>query len=409
MNTANIESHIQIVIENYVKDKDFTYKFSIKSNKQFQLDFEFIHTFDTKVFVLNFLKIEEIKNTFGVSLAQGSKTLTLNLKSYIFISNSLLRVIDILAYSIMGLISLLLIAILPLMYFKKYLDTFWQFIEYLQIIHLFLFINTGYPIQCIKVLRAVGISNFYIYQNSNLLKEPDNNINLSNRFQEEYLNGDFITNSGFPSLIFILLITFMLTIRLIMRLNRGNEGSDCILKVKAFQNYIEYSLFFRIIILLYVSILIGVFSQFRVPMFQDVYNIFSFIFAIIGFIVLFGFYLISWYLLNYNEKIRSNDDFIWKFYPIIGTLKKKAFFKRNFINLNIFRKIIWVFAVTIIEEPHLQLGFMIFAQILIFTFFIMKMPYLDNGSNYLYLLIEMIITIIIFLIGWFMSFQKFRS
>ena len=305
---------------------------------------------------------------------------------------------------ILTVMILMLILCLPLSILNS-MGMFWNLFESCQLIQILTLINCDYPNPVKEFFKAFAITNFrlidYFNENIDLNSQYVEDPNLPFWIEDRGYHTMFLANA-FYSLIFIALFVISFIILWILSKFRSNPASWPM----KLRNIFGYSMLLRMTLVTYTPLCLAMMLQFLYLKFDNVMNFVNSTFSLC---CVFYSVVIPWIylkLLNKKSIIDDEEGHRMKIMPLIELLNLKAILKRNFQIFYALRKFCWVlFIVTLGDDVLSQMFWVIFVQLCLITLHKLKRPYTDMKINYMLLLTEILLLIVLFLIAFLVGFD----
>lgn len=315
--------------------------------------------------------------------------------------------------------------------FSDYRYFFWLFLDSLQTLNIFFYVNTNYPPILWTFLNTLGLINLdfapsLFYELCLSLANEDNLLtgSIPKRLLEAKKSNSFIKNFG--DIFFLLLILLISLFFLIGFMKRhakdvqeaktkkfSKEASDSIhstvllivgknLEWKVILKFLEVSTF---------NYFIATMIALKYCSFENVFGIIDFTFTItFAITMIFVFYLIFRKINNLFVFI-GNKEHYRKYGILFENLDIKRFLARNFSFVIIFQKFFLVFCLIILwEYGYYQIVCVLAVQIIFLSIFLISKPFCDMYQNILFMSIQALLIIVLFFIfGIKVTYEKSKS
>lgn len=315
--------------------------------------------------------------------------------------------------------------------FSDYRYFFWLFLDSLQTLNIFFYVNTNYPPILWTFLNTLGLINLdfaptLFYELCLSIANEDNLLtgSIPKRLLEAKKSNSFIKNFGDKFfLLLILLISLFFLIGFMKRHAKdvqeaktkkfSKEASDSIhstvllivgknLEWKVILKFLEVSTF---------NYFIATLIALKYCSFENAFGIVDFTFTItFAIAMIFVFYLIFRKINNMFVFI-GNKEHYRKYGILFENLDIKRFLARNFSFVIIFQKFFLVFCLIILwEYGYYQIVCVLAVQIIFLSIFLISKPFCDMYQNILFMSIQALLIIVLFFIfGIKVTYEKSKS
>lgn len=311
-----------------------------------------------------------------------------------------------------------MILIFGLLFFTEFYHLFWFFLDAMQTLNVFYFINTEFPPILAIFLRTLGGLNFSFMGNwfYLLIGKIGNSGTLKDiplNFMDGNKTASFFYNFGDLLILLILMLVALFFLIGFMRRHAKNTHAQS--KVSKFSRdntesihanlllivgkNLEWKVILKYLEVISFNMLLGTLIALRYCDFTQAFTIVDFVFAIMYALVILIVFRATFTILNNTNVFIGNKEHYRKYGILFDNIDIRRFWARNFSLIIWIQKFCLVLAAVFLYEcGYAQIGVMIGSQLFFFLIFLLSRPFYEIQQNILFLTVQGLLLIELFLI-----------